>query len=55
LSLIANYLEKEVGVKVNLIGIQPLNIGPTKVISEPVAKSIDLLENMLSGFPKLGD
>ena len=54
LSLIADYLEREIGAKITLIGIQPFRVGPVTAISGPVAKSIDLLEVALSNAAKKG-
>jgi hydrogenase 3 maturation protease len=48
LSLIAEYLEKEMGTNVTVVGIQPLNVGSGQRISEPVAQSLNSLENVLS-------
>ncbi|WXG43078.1 MAG: hydrogenase maturation peptidase HycI [Promethearchaeati archaeon SRVP18_Atabeyarchaeia-1] len=50
LSFLIEYLEKELGVGILVVGIQPLRVGPGEGISKPVKESLDLLERILSSL-----
>lgn len=52
LSLIVDYLEREIGARVTVVGIQPLRVSPGERISETVAESLSSLESFLSSLSR---
>jgi hydrogenase 3 maturation protease len=50
LKVVAEYLEKMIGTKVIVVGIQPLRVELGKGVSRPVAASLDSLEHMISNL-----
>jgi hydrogenase 3 maturation protease len=48
LALLVSYLEKTIGCRVIVLGIQPLNLGLDENLSGPVEKSVDLLARYFS-------
>jgi hydrogenase 3 maturation protease len=54
LSFLIDYLEKELGVTIIVVGVQPLRVGLPKRISKSVIETLDSLEKMLSNILRPG-
>jgi hydrogenase 3 maturation protease len=50
LSILSGYLEKELGCKVEILGIEPFQVDPFQPLSQPVAKG---MKNVINEFKDL--